>query len=128
MPHWWIGCSGFYYKHWRGIFYPEDLAVKKWFEYYCEHFNTVELNVTFYRFPQVPFLKSWFQRSPDDFRFSVKAPRAITHFKKFIDCAGFLSSFYKVVKKGLKEKVGSILFQLPPRLVYSEEKLQQIID
>jgi uncharacterized protein YecE (DUF72 family) len=128
MAKWWVGCSGFFYKHWRGVFYPEDLAVKKWFEFYCERFNTVELNVTFYRFPQVSFLKSWYKRSPEEFKFSVKVPRAITHFKKFKDAGDLLSSFYDVVNRGLNDKVGSILFQLPPRLAYSEEKLQQIIE
>ena len=80
MRNWWIGCSGFHYKHWRNIFYPEGMATKNWFGYYCEQFNAVELNVTFYRFPQVAFLKTFHIRSPDDFRFAVKAPRAITHY------------------------------------------------
>jgi len=128
MAKWWIGCSGFHYKGWRGYFYPQDLAMKNWFDFYCQHFNTVELNVTFYRFPRVPFLKSWYERSPEEFRFSVKAPKAITHYKKFKDSAKFLTSFYDVVNRGLKDKVGSILFQLPPTLVYSEEKLAQIIE
>jgi uncharacterized protein YecE (DUF72 family) len=128
MPKWWIGCSGFHYKHWRNDFYPEGIAMKNWFEYYCQHFNAVELNVTFYRFPSVPFLKTFYKRSPEEFRFAVKAPRAITHYKKFVDAADFLSSFYDTVNKGLKEKIGCILFQLHPRTAYSEEKMQQIID
>jgi len=128
MAKWWIGCSGFHYKGWRGVFYPEDLAVKDWFEYYCQFFNTVELNVTFYRFPRVPFLKSWYKRSPDEFRFAVKAPKAITHYKKFVGAHDFLSSFYEAVNKGLSHKLGCVLFQLPPNLVYSEQKLQQIIE
>jgi uncharacterized protein YecE (DUF72 family) len=127
MPDWWIGCSGFYYKHWRNIFYPEGLAMKKWFEYYCEHFNAVELNVTFYRFPQVAFLKTFYERSPGHFRFAVKAPRAITHYKKFINSGELMQSFYKTVKKGLKEKLGCILFQLHPRMAYTQEKLDHII-
>lgn len=64
---WWIGCSGFYYQPWLGPFYPEDLPRRKWFEYYTQHFNTVELNVTFYRFPSLRVLQSWYQRSPADF-------------------------------------------------------------
>src|SRR5437762_10420793 len=128
MAKWWIGCSGFHYKGWKGIFYPEGLPQRKWFEFYCEHFDSVELNVTFYRFPQVSFLKSWYQRSPDGFRFAVKAPRAITHYKKFKDSKKLLSSFYKVVNKGLADKLGCILFQLPPRMNYSKEKLEQIIE
>lgn len=124
---WWIGCSGFHYKPWRGVFYPQEIPVKKWFDFYCQHFNTVELNVTFYRFPEVSFLKSWFERSPDEFRFAVKAPRAITHYKKFIDSADLLSNFYDVVNKGLKDKLGCILYQLPPSMQYTDEKLEHII-
>ncbi len=59
MTKWWIGCSGFHYKHWKGIFYPEKLAQNKWFDYYNDHFKTLELNVTFYRFPQLSFLETW---------------------------------------------------------------------
>jgi uncharacterized protein YecE (DUF72 family) len=127
MAKWWIGCSGFHYKHWRNIFYPEGLAMKKWFEYYAEHFNAVELNVTFYRFPQVAFLKTFYDRSTADFRFAVKAPPAITHYKKFVDSTELMKSFYETVQKGLKEKLGCILFQLHPRTVYSEEKMAHII-
>ncbi|HYF32432.1 MAG TPA: DUF72 domain-containing protein [Chitinophagaceae bacterium] len=127
MRNWWIGCSGFHYKHWRNIFYPEGMATKNWFGYYCEQFNAVELNVTFYRFPQVAFLKTFHKRSPDDFRFAVKAPRAITHYKKFVDSTELMNSFYDTVNKGLKQKLGCILFQLHPRTVYSEEKMEHII-
>src|SRR4051812_36983931 len=115
MPSWWIGCSGFHYKHWKDIFYPEGLPQKKWFEFYCENFNTLELNVTFYRFPQLAFLESWYKRSPKKFRFAVKAPRSITHYKQFHDTESLISDFYGVVKTGLKNKLGCILFQLPPR-------------
>src|ERR1044072_2743501 len=83
MKKWWIGCSGFYYREWREAFYPQGLPQRKWFEFYCESFNTVELNVTFYRFPKLEDLQGWYHRSPDDFRFTVKAPRLITHYKRF---------------------------------------------
>src|ERR1700761_5193584 len=128
MIDWHIGCSGFYYKDWRGPFYPVDLPQRKWFEFYGEHFSTVELNGTFYRFPQLKTLQSWYQRSPAHFRFSVKAPRAITHYRKFNDCADFLTSFYDTINNGLREKLGPVLFQLPPGLGYSEEKLEQILN
>ena len=128
MKRWWIGCSGFHYKHWRNIFYPEGLAMKNWFEFYCRHFNAVELNVTFYRFPTVPFLKTFYKRSPEQFRFAVKAPRGITHYKKFVNANELMNSFYDTVNIGLGEKLGCVLFQLHPRTVYSEEKLDQIID
>ncbi len=79
MLKWWIGCSGFHYADWKKIFYPDDLPKRKWFEYYCQHFNTLGLNVTFYRFPQLKSLQNWYDKSPTKFSFSVKAPRLITH-------------------------------------------------
>lgn len=127
MKTYYIGCSGFYYRSWRGVFYPEKLPQKKWFDYYCQHFNTLELNVTFYRFPQLSFLENWYNKSPDDFKFSVKAPRIITHFKKFNDIKQLIEDFYSVINIGLKQKLGSVLFQLPPMLTYSEELLEKIV-
>jgi len=124
---WYIGCSGFHYSDWKGIFYPENLPKSKWFEYYCEHFNTLELNVTFYRFPREETLKIWYDKSPTKFRFSVKAPRLITHFKKFNDSTRLLSDFYNAIDKGLKDKLGCALFQLPKQMIKSDEKLKQII-
>ena len=125
---WHIGCSGFHYKHWKEIFYPKTVPQRLWFEFYSEHFNTLELNVTFYRFPKVPMLESWYQRSASDFSFSVKAPRLITHYKKMNDCEQLLSDFYGTVEMGLKEKTGCVLFQFPPRFSYTEEKLDRIIN
>ncbi len=127
MKNWWIGCSGFYYKHWRNHFYPQSLPMKKWFEFYCQHFNTVELNVTFYRFPKLETLQGWYKRSPEHFRFTVKAPRMITHYKKFQNAERETQEFYDVVSKGLKDKLGSILFQLHPRFEYSGENLERIL-
>lgn len=125
---WHIGCSGFHYKHWKGSFYPEDLAQSKWFEYYCRFFNTLELNVTFYRFPKVSFLQNWERKSPPDFHFAVKAPRFITHYKQFSGTVDMLSDFYYIIQEGLKDKLGCVLFQLPPRFSYSQERLDKIID
>jgi uncharacterized protein YecE (DUF72 family) len=127
MIQWHIGCSGFHYKHWKEIFYPKEVPQRKWFEHYCEHFKTLELNVTFYRFPQIPMLQSWYERSPADFYFSVKAPRLITHFKKMNDCEKFLNDFYHTVEVGLKEKAGCVLFQFAPRFNFTEERLDKII-
>jgi len=128
MIKWHIGCSGFHYKGWKEVFYPKGVPQRKWFEYYAEHFKTLELNVTFYRFPRVHVLKSWYDKSPVDFCFSVKVPRAITHFKKMNDCGKFLTDFYNAVEEGLKEKTGCVLFQFPPNYHYSEERLQKIIN
>jgi uncharacterized protein YecE (DUF72 family) len=121
-----IGCSGFYNKHWKGVFYPLDIAQNKWFSFYCEHFNTLELNTTFYRFPRLEMLQEWWIKSPVHFRMSVKAPRAITHLRRFRDCQLLIDDFYDVCEKGLKDKLGALLFQLPPSIKYSEELLEHI--
>lgn len=128
MAKWHIGCSGFHYRHWRGGFYPEKLAQKDWFNFYNQQLKTVELNVTFYRFPVASTLQTWYENSSADFRFSVKMFKGITHYKQFRNCEKMIADFYRLVQEGLKEKVGCILFQLPPRTKYKEEKLQLIID
>jgi uncharacterized protein YecE (DUF72 family) len=127
MINWHVGCSGFHYKHWKGLFYPEDLPQKNWFDFYCNYFDTLELNVTFYRFPQLSFLETWHKKTPEDFRFAVKAPKAITHFKKFTGTADMLADFYGTIRQGLKEKLGCVLFQLPPNYHYDKGKLDKII-
>lgn len=127
MRKWWIGCSGFYYKHWKETFYPKGLAQRRWFEYYCESFNTVELNVTFYRYPKLEALRGWYERSPAGFRFTVKAPRLVTHFKKFHNALREANDFYDLAANGLGDKLGCVLFQLPPNLVYSEANLENIV-
>jgi uncharacterized protein YecE (DUF72 family) len=127
MKNWWIGCSGFYYKPWREKFYPPGLPQRKWFEFYCEHFNTVELNVTFYRFPKLEDLKGWYKRSPEDFKFTVKAPRLITHYKRFHNAARETNDFYNSVRQGLDNKLGCVLFQLHPGMEFKEENLDRIL-
>lgn len=122
-----VGCSGFHYKEWKQVFYPNGLPQTKWFRFYCEHFDTLELNVTFYRFPTEQTLQKWYTTSPGDFMFSVKVPKAVTHFKKFNDCGSMLADFYGSCEAGLQEKLGCILFQLPPNLQYSPALLEKII-
>ena len=124
---WLIGCSGFSYKEWKGDFYPEKLAQRKWFEYYCKHFNTLELNTTFYRYPTVPSLRKWYDQSPQDFVFSSKVPRFITHFRQMKETERMLNDFYQLLHEGLAEKNGCVLFQLPPQFQYSTENLERII-
>lgn len=124
---WHIGCSGFSYKEWKGEFYPKGVAQKDWLRYYAEHFNTLELNVTFYRFPTLPLLKNFYNKVPTDFSFAVKVPRIITHLKKFTDTHSIMQDFYTLLQHGLAEKLGPVLFQLPPSIVYSEETLEKLI-
>jgi uncharacterized protein YecE (DUF72 family) len=123
---WKIGCSGFHYNEWKGIFYPASIPQKEWFKFYAEKFNALELNVTFYRFPVLRSLEKWYNISPPDFRFAVKVPRLITHYKKFSDCSRLLDDFYDLATIGLKEKLGPVLFQLPPRFNYTNERLDKI--
>lgn len=124
---WRIGCSGFYYREWKNIFYPQGLAQKNWFAFYAQHFNTLELNVTFYRFPTLSLFQKWHQTSPDDFLFAVKVPKIITHQKKLVDTQDLLHQFYNIVAEGLGEKTGPILFQLPPSFAYTEERLEMLL-
>ncbi|WP_324672315.1 DUF72 domain-containing protein [Hymenobacter sp. GOD-10R] len=124
---WFIGCSGYHYRHWKERFYPIGLPQRRWFEFYSQHFNTLELNVTFYRFPQVAFLQNWYAQSPATYRFSVKAPRLITHYKQFHESAQLLADFYQTIQVGLQEKLGAVLFQLPPKMAYTPERLQRIV-
>lgn len=124
---WHIGCSGFSYKEWRGEFYPKGLAQKDWLGYYAERFNTLELNVTFYRFPSLALLQNFYRKVPDGFCFSAKVPRIITHLKKFNDTHQTMQDFYALLQHGLSEKLGPVLFQLPPSTPYSEETLEKII-
>jgi uncharacterized protein YecE (DUF72 family) len=126
--NWRIGCSGFHYKEWKNVFYPALLPQRLWFEHYAKHFNTLELNTTFYQFPKLASLQKWFATSPDDFIFSLKVPRIITHYKKFNSTEQLLTDFYAVAEQGLASKLGAVLFQLPPQLQYSVELLQTIIN
>lgn len=120
-----LGCSGFYYDHWRGIFYPEKLAKAKWLQYYAEHFSTLEVNNTFYRFPSEKMLQGWYQKTPENFRFTLKANRAITHIRKFHNTEQYTANFYKLAYL-LREKLLCVLFQLPPFLHKNMELLKKI--
>lgn len=108
-----IGTSGFSYNHWIGNFYPEDLKEKEFLQYYSRYFNTVELNVTFYRLPQQGAFRGWYSRTTKKFVFAVKGNRFITHIKKLKRCRSALRLFFNRIKP-LGTKIGPILWQLPP--------------
>jgi len=127
MVQWHIGCSGFHYREWKEAFYPKGLRQKDWFDYYAKHFNTLELNVTFYRFPALGTLQGWRSKAPAGFSFSAKVPRTVTHYKRFQDTATLLDEFYAVLQEGLGNTLGCVLFQLPPTFAYDEEKLERIL-
>ena len=122
-----IGCSGWFYWHWKGLFYPDDLEQSKWFKHYTKCFNTVELNSTFYRFPKPSTAKGWYRQAPPSFIYTLKVNRLITHIKKFKGCNQLIKDFYKVGDE-VKEKMGCFLFQLPPSLKYNKKKLDEIMD
>ncbi len=117
-----VGTSGFYYDHWRGLFYPEDLSKRKWLAYYIEHFDTLELNSTFYHLPKAKSIEHWEELAKEGFTYSLKAPRTITHYKKLKDAKDNLYAFLHLIKP-LKSHLGVILFQLPPSLHKDEELL-----
>lgn len=110
---WHIATSGWHYSHWRGNFYPLELAPADWLAFYAQTFSSVEVNNTFYRLPSVQTVQSWAQQTPPDFIFAVKASRLLTHMKKLRDCAKALARFLSVVEY-FGGKLGPILFQLPP--------------
>lgn len=109
----WIGTSGFQYAEWKGMFYPEDLPAAKMLPFYAERFTTTEINYTFHRIPAPKTIENWKTLTPTNFRFALKAPQKITHWSKLRDCADTLEYFCRVISQ-LDEKLGPILFQLPP--------------
>jgi uncharacterized protein YecE (DUF72 family) len=121
-----IGTSGWYYDHWRERFYPADLPKSKWFEYYAQHFDTVEINNTFYHLPKEQTLQRWHDIAPKDFLYAVKANRYITHIKKLNDAAESCELFLERVNL-LKTRLGPILYQLPPSLHKNLDLLEAFI-
>ena len=109
-----IGTSGWHYPHWREILYPAGMGTDQWLAHYAGRFASVEVNSTFYRFPDPGAVATWADRTPATFRFSVKAPRGITHFKKLKNCSQPLAEFFAHLAP-LGERLGPVLFQLPPR-------------
>lgn len=122
-----IGCSGYYYRGWQDIWYPDQMKTHRWFGYYAEHFDTVEINASFYRFPTQSGVRRWYRQAPKDFTYSVKAPRLITHMKRFSGTERLLADFYGVLANELKEKLGCVLFQMPPSMHYKPESLERIL-
>jgi len=113
-----IGCSGWSYKDWDGIFYPKGLPAKDYLKQYSKVFNCVEIDSSFYRVPYPTMVTRWRSNTPDGFLFSPKLPKKITHEKKLLDSQSNLVYFYSVLSK-LKEKLGPIAIQLPPSIKLS---------
>lgn len=122
-----IGCSGFYYSTWKGKFYPEGLPSSKWLEYYSSVFNSVELNSTFYRQPQLSALKRYASVTPGGFLFAVKMSRYLTHIRRLTHCADEVAEFQDHVYNGLGDRLGAFLFQLPATFRYCAENLEHVL-
>ncbi len=122
-----VGCSGFMYEHWRGTFYPEDLARSKWFHYYIERFDTVELNVTFYRLPKIETFRKWKETTPGNFRFALKGSRYITHIKRLNDVSEAVEKFFSGALE-LDKKLSIVLWQFPPNFGKDIGRLEQYLD
>lgn len=109
----WIGTSGYNYPEWKGTFYPADLPAKKMLPYYAERFPTVEINYTFYRMPNEKLLSGWAAQTPSPFKLTLKAPRRITHDSRLKNCGDLVHGLCQVAGT-LGDKLGALLFQLPP--------------
>lgn len=121
-----IGTSGWHYDHWRDKFYPPKLAKASWLEFYARHFPTVELNASFYHLPSENAFTTWYKLSPSGFTFAVKVSRFITHIKHLKDCAEPLQNFLKRAEI-LGEKLGPLLYQLPPGMHRDDATLESFL-
>ena len=122
----WIGTSGFQYAEWKGSFYPEDLPASKMLPYFAERLATTEINYTFHRIPSPKTIENWLAQTPPNFRFALKAPQKITHFARLRDCQDTLGYFCRVVS-ALGDRLGPILFQLPPNFKKNADALSAFL-
>ncbi|MGV3774572.1 MAG: DUF72 domain-containing protein [Verrucomicrobiales bacterium] len=121
-----VSTSGWYYWHWKGLFYPADLPGHKWFPFYRGHFKTVELNAPFYRWPLESTVKGWVRQATPRFKYCIKVNQKITHELKMAGTEQLIQDFYGM-SRILKSKLGCFLFQFPPSFKYAPEHLASII-
>ncbi|MEX2691616.1 DUF72 domain-containing protein [Rhizobium mongolense] len=121
-----IGCSGWYYWHWKGQFYPADVPSSEWFSLYEQQFKSVELNAPFYSWPTIGTVKTWLRQAKSDFIYTIKVCELITHIKRF-DNTGTLIKDFCYIGDLLGDQMGCFLFQLPPSVHFSPETLQLIL-
>ena len=122
-----VGTSGWSYKHWLEVFYPKQLKPQQWLAYYAQHFDTVEINNTFYHLPQESTVRNWYAIAPDGFLFAMKLSRFITHQKKLRRVDDALETFIERMAP-LREKTGPILIQLPPNLLFHAETARSFFE
>ncbi|MEO8436801.1 MAG: DUF72 domain-containing protein [Pyrinomonadaceae bacterium] len=121
-----VGTSGYSYKEWKGIFYPEKLPAKEMLAFYASQLPAVEINNTFYRLPQKSMLEGWKEQVPANFRFSIKASQRITHFKRLKDVEEE-TRYLLETASCLEERLGVVLFQLPPNLKKDLPRLETFL-
>ena len=128
MPDIRIGISGWRYEPWRGTFYPEDLSQKKELHYASRQLNSIEINGSFYSLQRPSSWKQWYEETPDDFVFSVKCSRYITHMRRLKDIDEPLANFYAQGLLALKEKLGPFLWQFPPNFKFDPDRLESFFE
>jgi uncharacterized protein YecE (DUF72 family) len=121
-----VGTSGYSYKEWKGSFYPEKIPAKDMLRYYSERLSTVEINATFYRMPQQSMLENWKEQVPPNFRFSLKAPQRVTHFKRLKETEEETKYFFETAEV-LADQLGVVLFQLPPNMKKDLPRLETFV-
>lgn len=120
-----IGTSGWIYSDWEGIFYPKDLAAKNKLRYFSKHFKTAEINYSFYHLPRPSTYQNWYNQTPSDFIFAVKASRFMTHIKRLRGVKEAWKTFL-INTLHLKKKLGPILFQFPPSFQANDENIKRL--
>jgi uncharacterized protein YecE (DUF72 family) len=119
-----VGCSGWNYAHWRERIYPKGLRPSRWLEHYATLFDTVEVNATFYRLPRREAVARWVEQTPEEFVFTVKASRYLTHLKRLTDLGSGLERFYERIEPlAVSPKMGPVLWQLPANFHRDDERL-----
>lgn len=126
MARVWFGTSGFSYKEWKRVFYPENLPERQFLEYYSTRLNSVEIDYTFYRMPNAKTIASWKAATPENFRFTLKASQQITHRERLKVPSEALDYLNSVVP-GLESRLGMILYQLPPFFKCDAQKLEMFL-
>lgn len=126
LRKYYIGCSGWHYDHWRALYYPAGLPKSKWLQFYVKEFSTVELNNSFYHLPSEKAFVAWRESTPDNFLFAVKVSRFITHIKRLRNLDSAVENFLSRACL-LQDKLGPLLYQLPPNMKRNDEVLENFL-